>query len=683
RTALAADPALRSFVNSLLAKYPDELPNRPDFDPRALNTNAPQRIDELNGSLRLDRDAGRDARLALSHALGRQRIDAFQFVAGQNPDTEIHNHRSRISYTLSRSPAAEMSLGFGFTRVRSDLRPEPNAAPMRIRIGFQIEELGPDSHFPIHRAQNSYRAGAVFRRLLDGGRHALTFGGDLTRFQLNGIETNNARGFFSFTNNFGRTAIENLRRGTPATYEVSLGALARGFRNWTANLFLGDQWKVNSRLQVYYGLRFNLDTTPTEVNALNVLPYGCDCNNFSPRLSIAWRLPGDWMARTSYTVSFGQILPVTYQQVRNNLPLVLYIQVQNPDLLDPLRGINLSDPSGRAVPTIFSPDLVAPYVHQYNFSLERALGRGYTLRLAYIGSRGIKLLNSHVDNRALPIAPLTLDTVDQRRPDPRYYEINRIVNGGIAYLDAVQAAVEGSYRNGLAWAAAYTFGKAIDQGSDYAFTAAGRDLLRARSQSQFESFKDKKSLSTFDSPHALLAWYAYDLPIGRGARGGWSMLARDWQISGSALLKSGTPLTLYIGSDAPGFGNVDGGPSDRPNILDPSILGMSVNDPDTAPLILRRDRFAFIRPYENRGSLGRNTFRKDSIANLNAAITRQWRWGGATAEKTLLFRVEAFNLTNHPQFDEPQRNLTSPSFGRITNTLNDGRVLQVGIRLLL
>ncbi|MBI1897599.1 MAG: hypothetical protein HYS04_13900, partial [Acidobacteria bacterium] len=316
-------------------------------------------------------------------------------------------------------------------------------------------------------------------------------------------------------------------------------------------------------------------------------------------------------------------------------------------------------------------------------SLERALGRGYTLRLAYIGSRGIKLLNSHVDNRALPIAPLTLDSVDQRRPDPRYYEINRIVNGGIAYLDAVQAAVEGSYRNGLAWAAAYTFGKAIDQGSDYAFTAAGRDLLRARSQSQFESFKDKKSLSTFDSPHALLAWYAYDLPIGRGARGGWSMLARDWQISGSALLKSGTPLTLYIGSDAPGFGNVDGGPSDRPNILDPSILGMSVNDPDTAPLVLRRDRFAFIRPYENRGSLGRNTFRKDSIANLNAAITRQWRWGGATAEKTLLFRVEAFNLTNHPQFDEPQRNLTSPSFGRITNTLNDGRVLQVGIRLLL
>nr|MCU0246671.1 hypothetical protein [Bryobacter sp.] len=42
-----------------------------------------------------------------------------------------------------------------------------------------------------------------------------------------------------------------------------------------------------------------------------------------------------------------------------------------------------------------------------------------------------------------------------------------------------------------------------------------------------------------------------------------------------------------------------------------------------------------------------------------------------------------YNLSNTPQFDVPQRNLSSPSFGRITNTLNDGRVMQVGLRLVL
>jgi hypothetical protein len=38
---------------------------------------------------------------------------------------------------------------------------------------------------------------------------------------------------------------------------------------------------------------------------------------------------------------------------------------------------------------------------------------------------------------------------------------------------------------------------------------------------------------------------------------------------------------------------------------------------------------------------------------------------------------------NHAQFDEPQRNLSSPAFGKITNTLNDGRVFQLGLRLMM
>jgi hypothetical protein len=127
---------------------------------------------------------------------------------------------------------------------------------------------------------------------------------------------------------------------------------------------------------------------------------------------------------------------------------------------------------------------------------------------------------------------------------------------------------------------------------------------------------------------------------------------------------------------------VDGGPSDRPNILDPSILGKTISHPDQAPLILRRDRFAFIVPGERRGSLGRGTFRKSPIANFNAALTKQWRWGNSS-ERTVLLRGEAYNLTNHPQFDEPQRNLSAPPFGKITNALNDGRVLQLGLRLIL
>ena len=253
--------------------------------------------------------------------------------------------------------------------------------------------------------------------------------------------------------------------------------------------------------------------------------------------------------------------------------------------------------------------------------------------------------------------------------------MNHILNAGIAYLDAAQVSLDARARGGLTWGAAYTFGKAIDEGPDFTSTAANRDLNRNRNQSQDNALRDRKGLSNFDSTHSLLLRFSYEIP--RSLR-----IGSGWTVSGAGLMKSGTPLTLFIGSDSPGFGNVDGGPSDRPNILDPSILGLTVGDPNTAPLILRRDRFSYITPGESRGNIGRGTFRKGGIANFNAAVSRQWRFGGKT-ERSLVFRAEAANLTNHPQFDEPQRNLSSPSFGKITNTLNDGRVLQFGIRILL
>jgi len=675
RTPLASDPAVRAVVGRFLDAYPDAAPNRLDYDQRALNTNASQAIDEIDASLRLDRPIGARNRLFLSQALNRQRISAFQFVAGQNPDTEIHSHRSRATWRREFSAASEASFGFGFTRVMSDLRSEPNAVGPRVRTGYQVEELGPDSQFPIHRAINTFRWGGLAARR--SGAHTLTFGGDVTRLQLNGIETNNARGVFWFGNNFGRTAIENMRMGTPTMYEVTLGSMARGFRNWSANLFLADQWKLTPGLQVYYGLRYSLDGRPAEVNGLNTLPYGCDCTNFSPRFSLAWRAPGQWVVRAGYTVSFGQIFPVTYQQVRYNLPGARYIQVQNPDLLDPLRGVDLSAATGRTSPTFFSPDLVDPYSHQYTFSAERVV-QSWRVRAGYVGSRTFKLLDVYTSNRAVPVEgiPFTTATVDQRRADPRYFDVKNVLNGGAAYLDAAQFTLEAPNTWKVVLGATYTFSKALDTGSDYSGTAANGDLARGRAQSQNLSFGDKKGLSNFDTPHSLMVYYAYDLPRFT-RRLGW--LTGGWSVSGSTLLRNGTPLTLYVGSDAPGFGNVDGGPSDRPSIVDPGILGMTVGDPDTASSIMRRDRFAYITVGDHRGNLGRNTFRKGPIANFNAALGKAWKIGGNGGAVTL--RGEAFNLTNHPQFDEPQRNLSSPAFGKITNTLNDGRVIQISLRV--
>jgi hypothetical protein len=83
-----------------------------------------------------------------------------------------------------------------------------------------------------------------------------------------------------------------------------------------------------------------------------------------------------------------------------------------------------------------------------------------------------------------------------------------------------------------------------------------------------------------------------------------------------------------------------------------------------------------MNPYEARGNLGSNTFRKGGIRNLNAALSKRWELGNS---KSLTFRAESVNLLNTPQFAEPGRELTSPNFGQITNTLNDGRTFQFAL----
>jgi hypothetical protein len=244
------------MVQRFLNAFPAELPNRPDFDARALNTNAPQRIDGIDGTLRIDRDLSASSRLSASYTINRQRTDAFQLVAGQNPDTDIHANRLRLAWRKALSPATELVIAGGFTRTVSLLTPEPNAVGPRVRFGFQIEELGPDSHFPTDRQLNAFRYGAQMSHIR--GAHSFTWGGDVTRYQLDGRETNNERGVYQFTNNFGRGSIENLRWGTPSTYEVTLGDVYREYRSTSGALYFGDRWRAGRRLQLHYGLRYRI-----------------------------------------------------------------------------------------------------------------------------------------------------------------------------------------------------------------------------------------------------------------------------------------------------------------------------------------------------------------------------------------------------------------------------------------
>ena len=98
---------------------------------------------------------------------------------------------------------------------------------------------------------------------------------------------------------------------------------------------------------------------------------------------------------------------------------------------------------------------------------------------------------------------------------------------------------------------------------------------------------------------------------------------------------------------------------------------------DTSVRLLPKSAFAFIGPNESRGNLGVGVFRRGGIRNVNASVSRTW---ALAPERSLTFRAESINFLNTPQFAEPGTDLTSPSFGQITNTLNEGRTFQFQLR---
>ena len=150
-----------------------------------------------------------------------------------------------------------------------------------------------------------------------------------------------------------------LRLGHAFSYEVTLGELSRGYRNWQRRPILrrplARERQGAVELWRAVGLRFS---GRWKCRTATSSRYDCDCNNFNPRIGLAWTLGRGWLMRSAVAVSSAPIQPVTYQQIRNNLPLVRYMQVQNPDLVDPLQGVDLA--GGRVSPTLLAPDSPRP-----------------------------------------------------------------------------------------------------------------------------------------------------------------------------------------------------------------------------------------------------------------------------------------------------------------------------------
>jgi hypothetical protein len=245
---------------------------------------------------------------------------------------------------------------------------------------------------------------------------------------------------------------------------------------------------------------------------------------------------------------------------------------------------------------------------------------------------------------------------NERRPNGQYGTNVVVSNGAWSYYHAMQLDWTKRLSSNLNFQAAYTWSKAIDTTSEATFVGAGDTNQNGNNT------RDSRALSRFHTPHRFTIYGTYRLPFFNNDRSWLGQAFGGWQFSAVGRFSKGTPFTVTTTAlDL----NFDGFGESRPVLLDPSVLGNSVNLPATSREALPRSAFRTLTSNDfNTPILGRNTFYSDGVKTVDLGITKIFNmpWEG----HKLTLRADLFNALNHVQYGIPSAAITNTNFGAIT-----------------
>src|SRR5262245_35923435 len=537
------------------------------------------------------------------------------------------------------------------------------------------------------------------------GSHTLKFGVELQHRRFFHITEVPPRGNFTFYGQYSGNAIADYLLGVPSTAGGAPGSSRSNYRSNFLGLFVQEDFRVNQRLTLNLGLRYEygapwkeqsnleglLDPTtglisyhklpaniPPALNGLyntkeGVVPAGIiqpDKNNFAPRIGLAWRPFGEkTVVRAGFGVFYDNVNLNELQFTRLVAPFYANFTLINsrprPDIFVDNLFPSLNEITRFPAPFSVDPGNRTPYVLEYNLNIQRQLGANWVLEVGYSGSNSHKLWKRFNQNQA-EFDPTGTIPLQNRLPFPKFdagiltsaNDANGHYNGGFVKM-------EKRYANGLFLLSSYTFSKSIDNNSGEVEANDTRDRHNKRLD---------RGRSRFDQRHRFGASFGYELPFGPGKRllgdvkGVGGFLARGWNIQGILSFTSGFPFSVTAanvhntGSFIPQYANrLANGKLENPT----PNLWFDVN--------------AFAQPaVGTQGNAARNILDGPGYRNFDFSVTKNNR---LTERVNLQFRAEFFNLANHPNFGLPNGNISASARGTITSVA-DGRDIQLGLKLI-
>ncbi|MCL4401561.1 MAG: TonB-dependent receptor [Acidobacteria bacterium] len=562
--------------------------------------------------------------------------------------------------------------------------------------------------FPYGFFQNNYQFKDVFSSVQGG--HSVKFGGEIRRVHNNTRNTREYIPAYSFANilDFADDeALQMTRSVDPRTGEPATTVL--GIRQWEWAFFINDDWKVTHNFSLNAGLRYEHYGAITEANdLLRQLVFGSGSSyserfangradfvqglfhpswfDFGPRLGFAWNPGGKrWVVRGGYGLSYDRMFLTGPAPFASNPPMrasavlgQLYGTTftyalgdsSKPHLgypTDPGLRLGLGPKNGmlgaRVTLRGFDPNLKPARSQNWFFAIQRELPHGWVAEMSYLGSTARHLESSSNRNR---YRGDMLDKVFNGLNDS-FGNITITESGSNSIHQGGTFSIRRPFRGGLTIQAAYTFGKTItDADEGYQVTnfidADDRRLNRA--------------VADFDAPQKLALTGVWEMPFFASARGPVAAALKGWQLSGFAILQKGLPLTVTETLVWPrGDYNADNQTGDRPNAPSESVRRSGWTKTEFLTGILRASDFPLPVRGMN-GNLGRNTFRGPGFAQVDAAVSKQFK---ITERVTARLSLDAFNALNRVNLNSPAMSLSNNNFGKSTSTLTP-RQTQIGLR---
>ncbi|HEX4565365.1 MAG TPA: hypothetical protein VH138_01995, partial [Vicinamibacterales bacterium] len=528
--------------------------------------------------------------------------------------------------------------------------------PTMIIPGY--ETLGDDPNLPVLRRTRTIHVSDALT--MDRGRHHLKAGGEFHDYQSDGYNHLFARGQMTFSGAFTGQPFADFLLGFPTVSLLAANDNRQALRTWSGAGFLQDDWRINQRLTINAGARYEYYEPPYDIDnrmailnlqTLEVQQVGQagvsrsglnrDLNNLAPRVGVSYDLTGSgkWLLRGGYGIFYDSGTLIENSALYFNPPYwTLSLWVPNPvppTIADPF-------PPNRAIASAPTINTIDPNYHN-GYSQQGTAGidgivKGTSINVRYVTSSGYDLVRKININQPVPGPGLTAP----RRPDPSLGDVLLVQTSGTSTYNALNATVSRHINRDIELRAAYTLSKAMDNESAFLATDGddntpqdSRNLAAEWGPSDYDVRNHLVLTGIVSTPESAPLWL------------------RHWQASALFTAMSGRPFTPRVSFDNSNTGNVGGGSFayDRPNVVSAGTPGAVSYD----------GHYFVIAPQYTFGNAGRNSLVGPSYASLDTMISRQVKIGES---RQLQLRFEVFNLLNRKNLQLPDPFVDHVTFGQ-------------------